>query len=77
MKSGLKVLVNSCDIGHDALPIRPLCVHHLVYVLESNNSQSGWRKQKISGEEKQILNSPSVHRIWLKATGGNHNIYYL
>lgn len=34
-ESGLKVLVDGRDVGHDALPVRPLCVHHLVYVLET------------------------------------------
>lgn len=32
VKSGLKVLVDGCDISHDTLPVRPLCVHHLIYV---------------------------------------------
>lgn len=34
VKSGLEVLVNGGDICHDALPVGPLRVHHLIYVLE-------------------------------------------
>lgn len=34
-QSGLKVLVDCRNVGHDALPVRPLCVHHIVDVLES------------------------------------------
>lgn len=34
LESGLKVLVDGRDVGHDALPVRPLGVHHVVYVLE-------------------------------------------
>lgn len=32
VKSGLKVFVDGCDVGHDALPVWPLRVHHLINV---------------------------------------------
>ena len=34
VKSGLKVFVDGCDISHDTLPVRPLCVDHVIYILE-------------------------------------------
>lgn len=37
MKSGLKVLVDGCNVSHDTLPVWPLCVHHLINVLEKRN----------------------------------------
>lgn len=33
-QSGLKVLVDGSDVGHDTLPVWSLCVHHLINVLE-------------------------------------------
>lgn len=33
-QSGLKVLVDCRNVGHDALPVGPLCVHHVIDVLE-------------------------------------------
>lgn len=39
VKSGLKVLVDGSDVSHDTLPVRPLCVHHLIYVLEQRKTQ--------------------------------------
>lgn len=39
MESGLKVLVYGCDISHDTLPVWPLCVHHLIYILEERKRQ--------------------------------------
>lgn len=39
VKSGLKVLVDGCDISHDTLPVRPLCVHHLIYVLQQRKTE--------------------------------------
>lgn len=38
VKSGLKVLVDGSDVSHDTLPVRPLCVHHLIYVLEQKKA---------------------------------------
>lgn len=34
-QSGLKVLVDCRNVGHDALPVWPLCVHHIIDVLET------------------------------------------
>lgn len=34
LMSGLKVLVDGRDVGHDTLPIWPLCVNHLIDVLQ-------------------------------------------
>lgn len=39
-ESGLKVLVDGRDVSHDTLPVRPLRVHHLVYVLEERERET-------------------------------------
>lgn len=39
VESGLKVLVDGCDVRHDALPVGPLSVHHLIYVLEQKQKR--------------------------------------
>ena len=39
VKSGLKVLVDGSDVSHDTLPVRPLRVHHLIYVLEQRKTE--------------------------------------
>lgn len=38
--SGLEVLVDGGDVGHDALPVGPLRVHHLIYVLQRSTGES-------------------------------------
>lgn len=38
VKSGLKVFVDGCDVSHDTLPVGPLCVRHLINVLEKRHS---------------------------------------
>lgn len=48
VKSGLKVLIDGCDISHDTLPVWPFCVHHLIYVLE-------WGKKQYSYEGTILL----------------------
>lgn len=54
LESGLKVLVDGRDVGHDALPVRPLRVHHFVDVLERRApSTSAFRRR-----------SPVFLKVW-------------
>ena len=43
--SGLKVLVDGCDIGHDTLPVRSLSVHHFTNVLREGGRERGRDKE--------------------------------
>lgn len=46
VKSGLKVLVDGCDISHDTLPVWPLRVHHLIYVLETRKTHKTVKEEE-------------------------------
>lgn len=45
VESGLKVLVDGCDVRHDALPVGPLSVHHLIYVLGRQKRPRGLQRR--------------------------------
>lgn len=54
MSSGLKVFVDGCDVSHDALPVRPLCVHHLIYVQSAFDAHT-FCSLKSQGEVSPLL----------------------
>lgn len=56
-QSGLKVLVDCRNVGHDALPVWPLRVHHIIDVLETRAGNTDVRR-----EEPQL--SAPTHNCW-------------
>lgn len=65
-ESGLKVLVDGGDVGHDALPVRPLCVHHLVDVLGRRAPSTSHSAGQCDGGEEptKVHLMPTLSAAW-------------
>lgn len=69
--SGLKVLVNLGDVLHHALPVWPVCVHHLTELLHRTNCQDLVKHHHCitwSSEQLWLLNTATSTPEHLKAT---------
>lgn len=62
--SGLKVLVDVRDVLHDALPVRPVRLHQLLYVLSSTDRGVRVTIQEIWDDLLIGVSFPCEHLMW-------------